>query len=242
MPRTARIILPHTPHHIVHRGHNRQSIFAQEGDYRYYLGALKMWKREFGVKLYAYCLMTNHVHLVLDPGPDDQAISALMKRVAGRYARYANRLKSRSGALWETRFKSSPVQTDTYLLACVRYVELNPVRAFMVSRPEKYPWSSYRQKIEIGCFRWIDLDPCYLALGETAEKRCMAYAAYVSHTIPDEEWALIRLAVARGQLTGDRRFVDEVAYKTGRRIEPRGRGRPRLLRRDVERRTESAEH
>jgi len=167
MPRKARIILRNTPHHIVQRGHNRSAVFVEESDYRYYLDTLKEWKAELGIKLYGYCLMTNHVHLIVDPGDDPAHIGWLMKRLAGRQTRYVNALERRSGSLWEGRFKSSPIETDTYLLACCRYVELNPVRAGIVGRAEDYPWCSYRQKTGLAAKTWIDLDPPIWAWGRT---------------------------------------------------------------------------
>jgi len=146
MPRKARIVVPKTPHHIRQRGHNRQTVFAHDEDYQYDLENLFEWKKEFDCRVYAWCLMTNHVHLIIQPGGSTEGLSQLMKRLAGRQTRYVNRLEQRTGSLWEGRFKSSPIETDTYLLACCRYIELNPVRARMVVRPEDYLWSSYRMK------------------------------------------------------------------------------------------------
>jgi len=139
MPRTARIILPAYPHHIIQRGHNRQSVFACEDDYRYYLENLAEWKERFACKVYAFCLMTNHVHLIVKPGEDAENLSRLMKRLAGRQTRFVNRQEGRSGTLWEGRFKSSPIESNSYLLACCRYVEMNPVFAGMCDDPAEYP-------------------------------------------------------------------------------------------------------
>ena len=138
MPRTGRVVLPNHPHHIVQRGHNRQVVFAADEDFEYYLDTLKEWKRAHGIKVYGYCLMTNHVHLVLEPPEEIAALGRLMKRLAGRQTRFVNRLEGRRGTLLESRYKSSPIQTDAYLLACCRYVDLNPVRARMVARTEDY--------------------------------------------------------------------------------------------------------
>ncbi len=102
------------------------------------------------MRVYAFCLMTNHTHLLL--APDTQAgLGQLMKRLAGRQTRYHNRAEGLRGTLWESRYKSSSVQTDGYLLACIRYIELNPVRARMVVAPEQYPWSSFH--------RWEERNP-----------------------------------------------------------------------------------
>lgn len=227
MPRHARLVIPHGPHHVIQRGHNRQDVFTQPQDYAYYLDSLQTWKAHFGVKVYAYCLMTNHVHLLIDPGAEPQALGQLMKRVAARQTRYVNRLQGRSGTLWESRYKSSPVETETYLLACSRYIELNPVRAKMVEQPQDYVWSSYGDKIGVRRTPWLDLDPCYQGLARTEKERRRCYQEFVMSAIPNDEWTLIRQAVQRGQLTGTERFIEEVAAKIGKRVVLRGQGRPK---------------
>lgn len=232
MPRTARVMLPNCPHHVVQRGHNRSVVFSEAADYRRYLDTLADWKGQFGCRVYAYCLMTNHVHLVIDPGDDATSLGRLMKRLAGRQTRWVNRLERRSGSLWESRYKSSPIETNAYLLACCRYVELNPVRARMVVGPEHYEWSSYRRKIGQARWGWLDPDPAYLALGETTQERARRYCDWVASGVPDEEWRLIRDAVQRGQLTGSERFRRDVEARIGRRIECRGPGRPAARNKD----------
>jgi putative transposase len=170
MPRIGRVVLPGYPHHIIQRGHNRQVVFAETRDFAHYLGTLAEFKAVYGVKVYAYCLMTNHVHLLVAP----QALSGLaqlMKRLAGRQTRYHNCLEKRTGTLWESRYKSSPVDSDKYLLACARYIELNPVRARMVAAPEQYPWSSCRHRLGQTRCAWLDEDPGYLGLGADCRQR-----------------------------------------------------------------------
>ena len=110
MPRKARVLVPNCPHHIVQRGHNRQVVFLEDEDYQFYLDNLAEWKVRLGIKLYAWCLMTNHIHLVVEPGEDAATVSLLMKRLAGRQAAFVNKRELRSGALWEGRFKASPVR------------------------------------------------------------------------------------------------------------------------------------
>jgi putative transposase len=171
--------------------------------------------------------MTNHVHLIVDPGEKAENLALLMKRVAGRQTRYVNRREGRRGTLWEGRYKSSPIEEDRYLLACCRYVELNPVRAGLVEAPEQYPWSSFRQKAGLVPMDWLDPDPCYVGLGRSGRARAARYRTWVRQSVPEGEWTLIRQAVQRGQLTGSARFVDAMEEKLGRRIEYRGQGRPR---------------
>lgn len=226
MPRKARILLPHTPHHVVQRGHNRASVFAEAGDYRYYLETLIEWKQALRVKVYAYCLMTNHVHLIVESGEAAFAVGKLMRRLAGRQTRLVNALEGRTGTLWAGRYKASPIQTERYLLACSRYVELNPVRAGMVAEPCDYEWSSYRFKVGGAWPNWLDEDTCYRGLGESRGERARRYREFVEGEVDAEEQALIRAALNRNQLTGDRRFIEEVERRIGCRIEFRGRGRP----------------
>ena len=227
MPRTGRAVLLGYPHHVVQRGHNRQVIFASQGDYRRYVGNLRELRDQFDVRVYAYCLMTNHVHLLLAPEKSTLDLGRMMKTLAARATRHRNRLEGRTGTLWESRYKSSPVETDRYLLACCRYIELNPVRAGMVRNPASYPWSSFPQRMGEDEDNWIDCDPCYLALGNSEETRRRLYGRFVDEAIPTDEWNFIRAAVQRGQLTGDNRFVTEIESITGRLIENRGPGRPK---------------
>jgi putative transposase len=221
--------LPDYPHHIIQRGHNRQVVFAEAGDFERYLETLANFKDIYGVKVYAWCLMTNHVHLLVAP-EDMTGLGQLMKRLAGRQTRYHNRLERRTGTLWESRYKSSPVDSDSYLLACARYIELNPVRARIVGSPEEYLWSSCRYRLGHAQCVWLDFDPCYLALGKTDEDRRQRYSEFLRTAIPEGEWSLIREAVQRGQLTGTDRFVAQVETILGKRIENRSRGRPSKIR------------
>ncbi len=226
MPRIARPIVPDYPHHIIQRGHNRQVVFTSDEDYLYYLDNLREWKDKLGCRVYAYCMMTNHVHLIIDPGERAANLSQLIKRLAGRQTRYVNKKEKRTGSLWEGRYKSSPISTNEYLLACCRYIELNPVRAGIVADPSEYCWSSYGSKISEKKLEWLDYDPCYMDLACSQKERADKYADWVKSVIPDGELERIRQSLQRGQLTGGNRFVDEVERKIERRIEFRGPGRP----------------
>ena len=225
MPRIGRLVIPNYPHHVIHRGHNRQAIFACDDDYRHYLDNLAEWKNNLGCRLYAYCLMTNHVHLVIDPGDDPESLAMLMKRVAGRQTRHVNRLEGRSGTMWEGRYRSSIICKDTYLLACCRYVEMNPVRAYLAGHPSEYRWSSFREKA--GQLEIVDPDPCFLGLGENEPQRQQAYEKWVLSAVPEGEWERIREAIQRGHLTGKHQLEEEVAEKLGIRLEMKKPGRPK---------------
>ena len=142
MPRTARVVVPDVALHVIQRGNNRSACFVAGSDYRTYLRYLRDYAFEFGCAVHAYCLMTNHVHLLLTPA-SARACAQLMKHVGQCYVQTFNMAHGRSGTLWEGRFHSCLVPTEGYVLACYRYIELNPVRAGMVSVPEQYPWSSF---------------------------------------------------------------------------------------------------
>lgn len=211
------------------RGHNRQVVFTSDDDFRYYRDNLKLFKDEFGCKIYAYCLMTNHVHLLVNPGGNPEALSFLMKRVSGRQTRYVNRIEKRTGSLWEGRFKSSIVSTKEYLLSCSRYIELNPVRAAMVAEPSAYQWSSFAKKGAGKPDAVVDYDQVYIALGDTAAERQRAYREYLAKTIPEDELRLIRDSIQRNQVTGGDRFRQQLEKKLKIRLSNRGPGRPKKI-------------
>ncbi len=191
MPRMGRAVVPNCPHHVVQRGHNRQVVFVTDADCRRCLENLRELKDAFGIRIHAFCLMTNHVHLLLTPGDEVAALGQLMKALAARTTRYRNRLEGRSGTLWESRYRSSPVQTDRYLLACCRYIELNPVRAGMVDGPGAYRWSSYRARIGMTTpvgGDWLDADPVYRGLASDETGRRMRYRRFVHEAIPEGVW------------------------------------------------------
>ncbi len=227
MGRPPRLLLPGFPHHVVQRGHNRNAVFVEARDYEYYLANLQEWKQVYEVAVHAWCLMINHVHLVLTPRRDGAGISYLMRRLSARQGRHVNRLERRLGTLWCGRFRSSVIDTDEYLLACLRYVELNPVRAGMVARPADYPWSSHRERMGLAPPGLLDADPATMLLGMSEGERRRAYAGYLATEADAAEDELIRNAVGRNRLTGGRRFVEEIERRTGLRLENRGRGRPR---------------
>ena len=236
MPRKARILVPNCPHHLVQRGHNRKALFVSDEDKQYYLSNLKEWKENLDIKLLAWCLMTNHIHLIVEPPENASTLSELMKRINGRQTAYVNRLEGRSGSLWEGRFKASPIQSEHYLLRCYRYVELNPVQAGMVSLPEEYAWSSYQARLnglntsmlDDQPQKMLDDHPVYLMLGLDNEARLKQYKEFVRQGITANEAQFIRDSIKRNQLTGSDRFVDEIEQRVGIRVERRSPGRPRL--------------
>ena len=176
MTRLGRYFLPDQPQHLIQRGNNRQACFFADEDYRFYLDWLTEHAGKTGCRVHAYVLMTNHVHLLIS-AERAEAPGALMKALGQRYVQYINRTYRRSGTLWEGRFRSCLIQEEAYLLACQRYIELNPMRADMVAHPAEYRWSSYRFH---GCGEptdWLVAHPLYLALGSTPALRQITYTA-----------------------------------------------------------------
>jgi len=228
MPRRPRVLLADYPLHIVQRGINREPCFFTDEDCHCYLHWLEESARACGCAIHAYVLMTNHVHLLLTP-KESGAPSRLMQSLGRRYVQYANRFYHRTGSLWEGRYKSSVVQAESYLLACQRYIELNPVRAGMVADPAQYPWSSYRAN---GLGRTDDrLSPHerYLSLGMDGEERQTAYRALFRPELDAEAVNDIRKALQLGVPVGSERFAETICGRLGIRRNSGKRGRPNRL-------------
>ncbi len=142
MPRNARIIMDNACYHIITRGHQKQNLFICESDYSKYLALLKKYKHKYHFLLYAYCLMPNHIHLVIEPKKHKQ-LSKIMHGLNLSYTIWFNKTYDKVGHLYQDRFKSMIIQKDEYLFSCINYIELNPVRAGIIEQPDKYSWSSY---------------------------------------------------------------------------------------------------
>jgi putative transposase len=217
MPRRARIVVPGIPWHIVQRGNNRSACFYCAADYRYYLSTLGEQARKWACEVHAYVLMTNHVHLPVTPHKESSA-AQLMKHLGQRYVQYVNRTYQRSGTLWEGRFKSCLAQSETYVMACYRYIELNPVRAGMVSHPAQYRWSSYRFNAEGQNNRLLTPHAQYQKLGASERDRRAAYRALFDDRLDQDQVAAIRQATNGNYALGDSRFQEEIARMLQRRV------------------------
>lgn len=226
MPRRARIHLPGQPLHIVLRGHNREPCFFAEEDYFTFLHWLGESLRDSSVALHAYVLMTKHVHMLLTPQRAED-VPALMISLGRRFVQYINKTYRRTGTLWDSRYKSSLIQSDLYLLTCQRYIELNPVRATMVDDPAQYRWSSYRTHALGVSDARLTPHPVYLALGATESDRQAAYRTLFRTELDAEAIADIRLALNQNQVLGNSRFHRQIEKMTGERREARPRGRPK---------------
>ena len=233
MARLPRLFLPGCAQHVIQRGNNREACFYTEADYKAYLSMLKDAALKYEVAIHAFVLMTNHVHLLMTPG-DEQSISRMMQAQGRKYVQYFNFTHGRSGTLWEGRYKSTLVDADNYLLTVYRYIELNPVRASMVTHASEYPWSSYQGNALGKPIQLLTPHLLYRRLGKTAQERQMAYRALFRGRMPEHELAAIREASNKAWVLGDDRFKRQIEAKTGRRAVPAGRGGDRKSTRYLE--------
>ena len=174
MARHPRIVLPGVALHVTQRGNDRQDCFKQDNDRLVYLSLLRDYSRLRHCAIHAYCLMTNHVHLLISP-EDARGCGLMMRDMGRRYAAYFNRRYEKVGALWQHPFRSCLVDSAEYVIACYRYVERNPVRAHMVARPDQYAWSSYGGNAGLRTDDLLTPHAEYLAIGIDARSRSRAY-------------------------------------------------------------------
>ncbi len=225
MPRRSRYHVDHVPLHIVQRGHNRERCFFSEADCQRYLAWLHEALTEADCTLHAYVLMSNHVHLLLTPRSAEAVPGAIIS-LGRRYVQHVNRTYDRTGTLWDSRYKSSLVQSNRYLLACQRYIELNPVRAGIVRDPGDYPWSSYRVHALGKADDIVSPHPLYCALGRDGPERQLAYRRMFEDRPDPTAVDDIRIAVKQSQPVGDKNFHEAVEELIGSRREARRPGRP----------------
>ncbi len=223
MARLPRYVIPGQPQHVILRGNNRAEIFCADDDYLFYLEKLKLACEKHGCSIHAYVLMTNHVHLLITPH-GEQSIGKTLQTLGRYYVQYFNYCYRRTGTLFEGRYKATLIDSEAYLLTCMRYIELNPVRAGMVNDPANYPWSSY-------CYHALgqpnDLvtpHPEYLSLGESEAACQMAYRDLFNFQLSECSLNAIRDATNKAWVLGNDRFKQHIQDQLGRRIEPKARG------------------
>jgi putative transposase len=224
MARIGRYFLPDQPLHVIQRGNDRQAVFFADADYRRYLDWLGEAAAAAGCAIHAYVLMTNHVHLLATPDAA-AGVPAMMQALGRRYVRHVNRTYRRTGTLWEGRYRATAIDSEAYLLARQRYIELNPVRARMAADAAGYRWSSHAANAAGAADALVQPHPLYLALGATAATRQAAYRALFDVALDDGFVADLRAATNGGWALGCERFRRQIAAALGRRVTPLPRGR-----------------
>lgn len=227
MARLPRLTVPGYPHHLIQRGNNRQAIVAATADYAMLLALLADNAGKFGVALHAYVVMSNHFHLLATP-ETVESIPALMQAVGRRYVRYFNDTQGRTGTLWEGRYRSAVIEAERHLLACMAYIDLNPVRAGMVADAADYPWSSYGHYAGMRNDRLITPHPIYWTLGNTPFAREAAYAELVHAGVAEPIRDALTKSALGGWALGESGFVEDLQKRTERRVTRSRAGRPQL--------------
>lgn len=223
MARLPRMIIPGQPQHVIVRGNNRSEIFCCDSDYHFYLEKLQAACKKHDCQVHAYVLMTNHVHLLITPF-SETSLGKTLQMLGRYYVQYFNYCYRRTGTLWEGRYKATLIDSESYLLACMRYIELNPVRAGMVADPADYPWSSYR-------FNALGQTDSLVAphvelqrLGNDDSERQTAYRALFNQALSETQINAIRDATNKAWALGDSRFKAKIQLQLVRRVEPAARG------------------
>jgi putative transposase len=227
VPRKPRFSLPGVPQHVIQRGNNREPCFLAEQDYRRYLEDLAATAQKSSCRIHAYVLMTNHVHLLVTP-MQESGIGEMMQALGRRYVRYVNNAYRRTGTLWEGRYKASLIDSDAYLLACMRYIELNPVRAEMVKHAGEYKWSSYGANAQGRIDTLLAPHSLYTALGENPAIRQHAYRELFRHHLDNSMLHEIREALNHELVLGRSYFKDRIEAMTQRQSRLGIPGRPRV--------------
>ncbi len=225
MARLPRLTLPNYPHHVIQRGNNRQAIFATAADYHRLLEILQESATRFQVAVHAYVLMSNHFHLLATPQTAD-GLPLMMQALGRSYVRYFNGTQQRSGTLWEGRYRSTLIQSERYLLACMVYIDLNPVRAGVSVAAADYPWSSYGHYAGLRVDRLVTPHALYWELGNTPFAREAAYAELVQEGINPVQQAALTDATRSGWALGEPDFVANLQERTQRRLSKAASGRP----------------
>ena len=225
MARLPRLTIPGFPHHVIQRGNDRCAVFRDDADRERYLAILREIAGAAGLTVHAYVLMPDHVHLLVTPQAAGD-LGRVVQALGRRYVRWFNDRHGRAGALFEGRYRSTVVEAERYLLACMRYVELNPVRAALVGLPTDFRWSSHRHHVGRAVDPLITDHPVYWALGNTPFERQAAYLNLFEQGPSEAELTAIRRSTHGGWLLGS---ADAVArFSAGRRTLARKPGRPRL--------------
>ena len=225
MPRQLRFVLPEIAAHVTQRGHNGDACFRHDGDYLLYLRHLRELSTRHGCAIHAYCLMTNHVHLLLTPSTE-RACTNLMRDLGQRYVQYFNRRYGRVGTLWQGRYWANVVQSPRYVLGCYRYIERNPVAAHIADTVQDYGWSSIAANTGQRADVLVTPHAEYMALGSDEITRHENYSRLVQEPVEQELVRQIRACRDSGYPLASDAFRGALAARLGRKTEPGRPGRP----------------
>ncbi len=223
MARHPRFVVPGQPQHVIQRGNNRDIIFVSDEDYQYYLQKLGDACKQYDCEIHAYVLMTNHVHLLITPHLKN-GIGKVMQYIGRYYVQYFNHQYQRTGTLWEGRYKATLLDSESYLLTCSRYIELNPVRAGMVENPADYPWSSYHCNALGKENSLISSHVIYKSLGKDDASRQFRYCGLFDHPVSKADMDDIREATNKAWVLGNDRFKAKVEQFMDRQVQAKPRG------------------
>lgn len=231
MARLPRLTVPDLPHHVIHRGNNRAAIFLDASDHERMLDLLGECATREHVAIHSYVLMSNHLHLLVTPATSE-GLPRLMQAVGRRYVQGFNKRHQRTGTLWEGRYRATAIQTERYVLACMAYIDLNPVRAGMVVRPEDYPWSSYLHYRGLRADKLLTPHPIWWQLGNTPFEREARYGERVAQGLSADDQQALTDATLKGWALGEPEFLADLQTRTSRRLLRAKAGRPHLPRQE----------
>jgi putative transposase len=226
MARLPRYFVQGIPLHLILRGNNREPIFANDEDCQFLKQALHDAAKRHDLRVHAYVFMTNHIHLLATPATE-QSVPKTMQSVGRRYVQYFNLRYQRTGTLWEGRYRATVVDADKYLFECMRYIELNPVRAGMVGHPREFSWSSYRANAEGKADELVSPHRLYLAIDKDESARRLSYRALFKASVDETMLEEIRECTNKGWALGGGRFLSKIERLTERRAKPLPKGRPK---------------
>jgi len=220
MPRLARVVIPNVPYHITQRGNRRDDVFFDDDDREFYLQTLQEYAKKFKVEVWAYCLMTNHIHLILRPSTQ-KGLQQVLKPLHMRYAQYINKKMGWKGHLWQGRYFSSALD-EAYTYSAIRYVEQNPVRAKMVKDPSEYPWSSARAHLGLEPNDILSKIPNSHAPSSDTE-----WQSYLNQNNSQESVEIINRNIEKGLPCGNSEFIANMEQESNRDLSYKPIGRPK---------------
>ena len=226
MARLPRYSIVNQPQHIILKGLEGRRLYFEEQDYQYFHDCLDAAAYNYHLKLHAYVLMPDHVHILATPANTD-SVSRTVQSIGRNYVQYYNESYASSGTLWESRYRATVIEAKTYLLACSQYIEMNPVRAGLVKKPQEYRWSSYAHNALARADEMFTDAPQYRRLGPNHKERARAYRARFKNPLSGELVEQLTASAMKGWALGDSKFIRKIEALSGRRASQLPRGRPR---------------